>query len=58
MERKVRTSKFIREYGKTILELAQELNLSKTYIWTLHRAGELHRFIEEQEKKKTEPVLK
>jgi len=52
MDRKVRTSKFIREYGKTIHELSAELNLSRTYIWTLHRAGELHQFIEEQEKKK------
>lgn len=47
-----KTSKFIREYGMTCLQIAQKYNVSKSFIWILDRVGELHQFIEEQELKK------
>ena len=49
-----RTSKFIREYGATMYSLAEKYNLNPSYIWILHQRGELHKFIEEQEKQKAE----
>ena len=53
MEKKVkRTSKFIREYGMTLQQMSDKYRFSTLYIWSLHQRGELHQFIEEQEKKK------
>jgi hypothetical protein len=55
---KRRTSKFIREYGMTIREMSDKYNCSYHYIWTLDIKGELHRFIDEQEKKREEASCK
>jgi len=52
-----RTSKFIREYGMTLIQIAEKYNVNKSYIWILHQRRELHTFIEEQEKK-SELILK
>jgi hypothetical protein len=38
----------------TLVEMSEKYGFSKHYIWALHLQGELHAFIEEQEKK--EPV--
>lgn len=46
--RKTKTSKFLREYGATIQQLADKYNLSIYYLYTLHLKGELHQFIEDQ----------
>jgi hypothetical protein len=46
-----RTSKFIREYGMTLMQMANKYEVNKSYIWILHQRNELHQFIEEQEKK-------
>jgi len=53
---KAKTSKFIREYGLTLPELAEKYDLSTYYLYTLHLKGELHAFIEEQEKEKVEAL--
>ncbi len=47
-----KTSKFIRMYGLTLPKLAEKYNMTNWYIYTLHLKGELHAFIEEQEKEK------
>lgn len=47
--RKTKTSKFLREYGSTIQQLADKYDLSIYYLYTLHLKGELHKFIKEQE---------
>jgi len=46
-----RTSKFIREYGMTCIQIANKYGFNKSYIWILHQRGELHDFIAEQESK-------
>ncbi len=51
---KAKTSKFIREYGLTLPELAEKYIGSTYYFYTLHLKGELHAFIAEQEKEKVE----
>jgi len=53
-----KTSKFIREYGMTLIHMANKYGVNKSYIWILHQRGELHQFIEEQEKKKAEALCK
>ena len=58
MPKRYRTSKFIREYGMTLERLAKKYNMSATYLRTLHDKGDLHRFIEEQEKEKAEAPSK
>ena len=45
---KANTSKFIREYGATLQQLAKKYKLSTTYLRMLDIQGELHNFIEEQ----------
>ena len=49
---KAKTSKFIREYGLTLPELAEKYDVSTYYLYILHQRSELHRFIEDQEKEK------
>jgi hypothetical protein len=51
MQKNCRTSKFIREYGMTLIEMADKYKVNKSYIWILHQRSELHNFIEEQEDK-------
>jgi len=46
-----KTSKYIRIYGSTLPQLAKKYDVSAYYLYTLHLKGELHAFIEEQEKK-------
>ena len=46
-----RTSKFIREYGMTLNQIAEKCGFNKSYIWILHQRGELHQFIVDQEEK-------
>ena len=46
------TSKFIREYGMTMRRLSQKYKTTYGYLYILHQRGELHAFIEDQEKKK------
>ncbi len=53
-----RTSKFIREYGSTMYVLADRYNVNHSYIWILHQRGELHAFIDEQDKKEEVEVVK
>lgn len=55
---KKKTSKYLREYNMTIPEMAKKYNVSNYYIVTLHLKGELHQFIEEQEKEKAEASCK
>jgi len=50
MSKDRRTSKFIREYGMTLIEIADKYKVNKSYIWILHQRGELHDFIAEQKK--------
>ena len=49
---KAKTSKFIREYGLTLPELAEKHGVSTYYLYILHQRSELHQFIEDQEKEK------
>jgi len=49
-----KTSKFIREYGLTLNQLSNKYNVSASYLRILHLQGELHAFIEEQEKQKAD----
>ena len=58
MNRKYRTSKFIREYGLTLAQISEKYNVSATYLRILHLQGELHKFIDEQGKKKAEVASK
>jgi len=51
-----KTSKFIREYGLTLIELAEKYRANKSYLWILHQRGDLHEFIDEQESKEPAPV--
>jgi len=44
-----KTSKFIREYGMTCVQISNKYGFNKSYIWILHQRGELHDFIKEQE---------
>ena len=44
------TSKFIREYGMTLHQIAEKYNQKSGYLYLLHLKGELHAFIEEQDK--------
>jgi len=53
-----RTSKFIREYGMTCIQIANKYGFNKSYIWILHQRGTLHKFIKEQEAKKAEAPCK
>lgn len=46
-----KTSKYIRIYGSILPQLAKKYDVSAYYLYTLHLKGELHAFIEEQEKK-------
>jgi len=46
------TSKYIRLYGATLIQLGERYNVSAYYLYTLHLKGELHQFIEDQEKEK------
>jgi len=46
-----KTSKYIRIYGSTLPNLAEKYDVSAYYLYTLHLKGELHTFIEEQNKK-------
>jgi len=48
---KAKTSKFIREYGMTLPQLAERYNVSTYFLYILHQRGELHDFIKEQESK-------
>ena len=55
MMKKIRTkktSKFIREYGMTQHQLADKYNIDPSTLYLIHLKGELHQFIEEQEKEK------
>ena len=49
-----KTSMFIREYGLTCHQIAEKYNQTPSSIYLLHIRGELHKFIEEQEKEKAE----
>lgn len=53
-----RTSKFIREYGMTLIQMADKYGVNKSYIWILHQRGELHNFIDEQEKREADAICK
>ena len=48
------TSKFIREYGMTLHQLAEKYNSTSGYLYILHLKGELHQFMEEHDKEKAE----
>lgn len=50
-KRFIKTSKYLREYGMTIGQIAEKYNQSIYYLSILHQRNELHAFIEEQEKK-------
>ncbi len=52
--KKYKTSKFIREYGITLQQIAEKYNQSASYIRILHLTDKLHAFIVEQEKEKVE----
>jgi len=52
--RKTKTSKFLREYGKSLKQMSEKYDLSIYYLYTLHLKGELHNFITEQDKKEAE----
>jgi len=47
-DRKARTSKYIREYGLTLKEMAKEYGGSMGVYHNLHRNGKLHSFLEEK----------
>ena len=49
---KAKTSKFIREYGLTLLEISVKYNVSYYYAYILHQRGDLHRFIDRKEKER------
>ena len=53
-----KTSKFIREYGMTLIQMADKYGVNKSYIWILHQRGELHTFIDEQEKREANVLYK
>jgi hypothetical protein len=53
-----KTSKFIREYGMTLIQMANKYDVNKSYIWILHQRGELHQFIEDQEKTEADAPCK
>ena len=53
-----KTSKFIREYGMTLEEMSNKYGYTINYLWILHQRGELHQFIEEQEKQHSEASCK
>ncbi len=55
---KAKTSKFIREYGLTLPELAEKYIGSTYYFYTLHLKGELHQFIAEQKSNKEKIEVK
>ena len=40
-----------RKYGMSIKEMAAKYHCTEWKIWSLHKLGKLHAFIEEQEKK-------
>jgi len=48
--RQYKTSKFIREYGMTLVQIAKKYNMSTSYIRILHLQDELHD--KEQESKR------
>ena len=51
------TSKFIREYGATLADLARKYNSTYGYLYILHQRGELHQFIDDQEARKEKEKL-
>ena len=53
-----KTSKFIREYGMTLHQLAAKYNGTPGYLYILHQRGDLHTFIEEEERKREEVPCK
>ena len=55
---KANTSKFIREYGATLQQLAERYDVSANYLRMLHLQGLLHQFIEEQKEKEKAESLK
>ncbi len=52
MSKYYKTSKFVREYGLTLQQIADKYNMSTSYIRILHLQGELHQFVEAQGEKK------
>ena len=56
MAKRYRTSKFIREYGVTLNQLAEKYDVSASYLRVLHEGGKLHDFIKEQKEKQKELV--
>ena len=42
-------TKFRREYGMTIHEIAIKYNRTEWAIWNMHKQGKLHQFIKEHE---------
>jgi len=53
-KKSTKTSKFIREYGMTLHQLAHKYEMTTSYLYILHQRGELHAFIKDTEKKKEE----
>ena len=48
-----KTSKYIREYGMTLREMAERFGGCETTYYYLHQRDELHKFIEEQKQEAT-----
>ncbi len=46
-----RTSKFIREYGKTLKEMSYQYGYTIHYLWSLHLQSKLHDFIIKEKQK-------
>ncbi len=53
-KRTTKTSKFIREYGMTMVGLANKYQVSTSVIYILDARGQLHDYIAEQESKNKE----
>jgi hypothetical protein len=55
---KNQTTKFIREYGMTLVVMSNKYRSSTYFIYMLHQRGELHQFIAEQEEKKVKEEVR
>jgi len=55
---KAGTSKFIRKYGMTLLEMSVRYGVSRSHLRELDMKGELRRFIDDHERMNLEPVGK
>jgi hypothetical protein len=50
MSKDKNTSKFKRLYGRTLQDMSDRYGFNVIYLWRLHKAGELYKFIIEHEK--------